>query len=41
MIVYKQWRKYTRIGNVMYEYEGWFLLGVIPLFISRLGWKPK
>lgn len=38
MIVYKQWErpvdKKTPFGKV-YLWEGWFLFGIIPLYIRR------
>ena len=37
MIVYKQWRKSWFSGLKHYEYEGWFLLGFIPLYVRRHG----
>ena len=43
MIVYKQWIKYYKrykyISNKYFTYEGWFLFGIIPLFIRRIGVK--
>ena len=38
MIIKKYWvsKSYIRNqGRVRYHYTGWFLLGIIPLFISR------
>jgi len=36
MIVYKTWKKYKRDPFLStYWYEGWFLFGVIPLYIKR------
>jgi hypothetical protein len=36
MIVYKQWKE-TRFGGItVAECEGWFLLGVIPLYIRKV-----
>lgn len=41
MIVYRQWkRSQTKFGsNKFWTYEGWFLFGILPLFIRRLGVK--
>ena len=45
MIVYKQWIKYYKKYNSNYikdkyfTYEGWFLFGIIPLYIKRIGVK--
>ncbi len=35
MIVRKKWRKILVPGVSSYDYEGWFLFGFIPLYISR------
>ena len=35
MIVYKTWTKRKNGGLLKYHYEGWFLLGFIPLYIHR------
>lgn len=37
MIVRKTWAKRNIIGGVVFQYEGWFLLGIIPLYIHRHG----
>ena len=37
MIVRKNWRKASRFGLKVYEYEGWFLFGFIPLYVRRYG----
>ena len=41
MIVYKQWKKKMFSGQAFadrrWEYEGWFLLGFIPLYVKRIG----
>lgn len=37
MIVRKQWVTRYHGGLVKYHYDGWFLFGFIPLFISRKG----
>lgn len=34
MIIYKEWHRYTRFRD-RYNYKGVFLLGFIPLFITR------
>lgn len=39
MIVKKYWAKRTPTGRILYEYEGYFLLGFIPLYIYRNGLK--
>ena len=39
MIVRKFWAKRNIIGGMVYQYEGWFLLGIFPLYISRIGIK--
>jgi len=35
MILRKTWQRHIRNGPV-YEYTGWFLLGVIPVYIERV-----
>lgn len=38
MIVYKQWRKpFSKFSTAEYICEGWFLFGLIPLYIRRIG----
>jgi hypothetical protein len=37
MIVFKQWKKRSKFGIQVHAYEGWFLFGIIPLYIRRLG----
>ena len=37
MIFYKTWKSYSRDYRVKYVYEGWFLFGILPLYIKRLG----
>lgn len=42
MIVYKQWLKKMNPRFSMsdcWSYEGWFLFGLLPLYIRRLGLK--
>lgn len=40
MIVYKQWKRKTWKYSINdYRYEGWFLFGVLPLFIRRIGFR--
>ena len=34
MIVYKTWLTYDNY-RIAYSYDGWFLLGIIPLYIRR------
>ena len=39
MIVYKTWEKTKSIGSYnrkYYRYRGWFLFGVLPLYIERI-----
>jgi hypothetical protein len=38
MIVYKQWTRYNTKGTFYKatDYDGWFLLGILPLYIRRL-----
>jgi hypothetical protein len=41
MIVYKEWVKEHTQGfrfSDNYIYRGWFLFGVIPLYVSRSGY---
>lgn len=35
MIVYKQWHK--KSATSYYAYDGWFLFGIIPLYVRRYG----
>jgi hypothetical protein len=35
MIVYKSWKIYTHSGLCSIKCEGWFLFGVIPLYIKK------
>ena len=37
MIVYRQWYKGRGLGLDPWKCEGWFLFGLIPLYIRRLG----
>jgi len=43
MIVYKKWKRikyksyFAYSANTYWLYEGWFLLGFIPLYIRRYG----
>ena len=37
MIIYKQWKKSSSLGAKTYTYEGWFLFGLVPLYIRRTG----
>lgn len=39
MIVRKWWVTRNIVGGAVYQYEGWFLLGFIPLYIRRDGVK--
>lgn len=35
MIIKRTWRKYDRNRNHRYHYTGWFLFGIIPIYINR------
>jgi len=35
MIVYKSWYQYDSVGRLKAECDGWFLFGIIPLYIRR------
>jgi hypothetical protein len=37
MIVWKEWRKTMSNSTDAWVYEGWFLFGLIPLYIRRHG----
>lgn len=38
MIVWKEWRKpMSRISSAEWLYEGWFLFGILPIYIRRHG----
>jgi hypothetical protein len=39
MIVHKEWKKTSYGGITIYVYEGWFLFGIIPIYIRRYGAK--
>lgn len=34
MLVKKRWKKVKEYGVIIAEYEGWFLFGIIPLYIK-------
>ena len=34
MLIKRNWTKYNTSGNVMAIYRGWFLFGIIPLYIK-------
>ena len=36
MIVYKSWKKYDQNFQVTYIWYGWFLFGVLPLYLVRV-----
>ena len=36
MIMYKTWDKRNKGDRKRYIYEGWFLFGIIPLYIKRI-----
>ena len=41
MVVRKEWlSKPNPLGNSRYSYEGWFLFGIIPLYVRRYGAYP-
>lgn len=35
MLIKKTWDKYNRKYRIRYHYEGYFLFGFIPIYISR------
>jgi hypothetical protein len=35
MIVYKTWRERQSGGLIEYRWEGWYLFGLIPLYLKR------
>ena len=35
MIFYKTWTTYYKDYRTKFYYEGWFLFGIIPLYIKR------
>ena len=35
MLIKKTWNKYNRKPLIRYYYEGYFLFGFIPIYISR------
>lgn len=40
MIIRREWTKYKRHGlTTVYHYKGWFLFGIIPLYVIRYTWK--
>lgn len=40
MIVYKQWKRpHFKYSRYCYEYEGWFLFGLLPLYVRRIGMR--
>ena len=34
MIIKKTWCKKGTYGRILKEYEGWFLFGIIPLYVK-------
>lgn len=38
MIIYKVWTEYQERGlnTIVFKYEGYFLFGIIPLFVKRI-----
>lgn len=40
MIVYRQWKTpHHRYSIYHWSYEGWFLFGLLPLYVRRIGMK--
>ena len=39
MIVYRQWEQRQRGGLVRHIWDGWFLFGIIPLYMRRRTFK--
>lgn len=39
MIVRKHWQAKSIGGRIIYEYEGWFLFGFMPLYVHLVGYK--
>ncbi len=39
MISRREWQKKNRQGSIIYQYDGWFLLWIIPLYIRRHGMR--
>lgn len=37
MIVYIQWKSKRGLLTGYYEMDGWFLFGILPLYIRRIG----
>jgi len=35
MIYHKKWIVRKNGGNTVYRFDGWFLFGIIPLYINR------
>jgi hypothetical protein len=35
MIVYKRWYKSSKFSSLAQEWEGWYLFGVIPLYVRQ------
>jgi len=35
MIIHKKWKQYATYGQLKYYCEGWFLFGLIPLFVNK------
>lgn len=36
MIIYKTWKTYDESYRVKYWWYGWFLFGIIPLYVKRV-----
>lgn len=39
MIIRREWTKHKNHGLTVYHYKGWFLFGIIPVYIIRYTWK--
>lgn len=39
MIVKRSWHKRSRSGCFIKYFEGWFLFGIIPMYIKSTDWK--
>ena len=38
MIVERSWHKYKKFSRSRKYFKGWFLLGIIPLYIKSTDW---
>lgn len=39
MIIRREWTKRKNHGLIVYRYKGWFLFGIIPVYIIRYTWR--